>query len=117
GRELDRERARCRNTALDRLQEFREVAMAVVEARSCIGDPDDGLRQRRPRIAHGLGEGAAQIERKILVAVIGEAVPEAHRRFSHRAARSSRSSLLWRPVADGAPTSPQGRYALCRYAL
>ena len=54
-----------------------------------IGDADDRLGQHRARIAHRLRERAAQIEREIAVAVIGQAVGEAHRAFGHRSGSSA----------------------------
>src|SRR5262249_2898036 len=55
---------------------FWEMPVAIVEGGRRICDADDGLLQQRTRVAHGLREGAAQVEREIAVAVVGEAVLE-----------------------------------------
>jgi len=83
GGEGDRQRAGREHPALDCVQQFGEVAVAIVETRRRIGDADHGLRQHRTRIAHGLREGAAEIEREIAVAIIGETVLQPVRAFSH----------------------------------
>ena len=93
GRELDRQRARRQHAAFHRLQQFRKMAVTIVEARRRVGDADHRLSQHRARIAHGLREGAAQIEREVPVAVVGEAVLEAVRcvQLMRNSARGPRS--------------------------
>ena len=77
GGEFDRQRAGRQHAALHGVQHLGKVAVAVVETGRRIGDADHRLLQHRARVAHGGGEGAAQIEREIAVAVIGEAVGDA----------------------------------------
>src|SRR6185436_19245281 len=76
GGELDRQPARGEHATLDRVDQLREVAVAVIEAAPRIGDTDHGLREQRARIPHVLGERAPQVERKPGVAVVGEPARE-----------------------------------------
>src|SRR5262249_615665 len=72
----------------------------IVETRRRIGDADHGLRQHRTRVAHGLREGAAEIEREIAVAVLGETVLQPVRRFSHPCIPRSITGMRLGPQAS-----------------
>ena len=65
GREIDRQAARRQHAALHRLEQLREMPVAVVEAGAGVGDADHRPLQHFARIAHRTREGAAQIQRKI----------------------------------------------------
>ena len=66
----------AKDAALHRLDHFRKVAVAVVEAAGRMGDADDRPVQHLAAIAHGTREGAPQIKAEITVAVVGETPPE-----------------------------------------
>ena len=76
-REVDREPAGGEHAALHRLDQLGEMPVAVVEAARRLRDADHRPRQHRLRVAHRRRERAAQVERKVSVAVVGEAPPEA----------------------------------------
>ena len=78
-REFQRQAAGGEHAALHRLEQFGEVAVAVVEAARRVADADDGTHQHLVRIAHGAGEGAAEIEGEVAVAVVGQAAAETDR--------------------------------------
>ncbi len=80
---FDRQGAGRQHAALDRVQQFREMAVAIVEARWRIGDADHRLFQHGGGIAHRAGERTPQIKREIAVAVIGQAVGDAGGFFAH----------------------------------
>src|SRR4029077_4228428 len=79
----DRQRTGREHPAPHRLQQLRKMAVAVIETRRRIGDPDHWLRQQCPRVAHGLGDRTAQVEREVAVAVIGEAALQTVRVLCH----------------------------------
>ena len=70
---LDRQAAGGEHAALHRLDQLGEVAVAVVEAAARIGDADHRAGEHLARVAHALGERAAQVERERRVAVVGQA--------------------------------------------
>ena len=72
GREIERQAAGGNDAAFDCLDQFGKMPVAIVEAARRLRDADDGPRQHVGGITHRFGERAAQIERKIGVAVIGE---------------------------------------------
>jgi hypothetical protein len=72
-----RQRAGRERAALDRLDQFGEVAMAIVEAARGIGDADDRTIEHLAAVAHRARERAAQIEAEIAVAVVGQAASQA----------------------------------------
>jgi len=88
----NRQRAGRQNTALYGVEQFGEVPMAIVEARGRIRNTDDRLLQHGQRIAHRLREGPAQIEGKIAITVVGEAVRDAGGFFVHADTLCNRSS-------------------------
>ena len=61
---LDRQAAGGEHAALHRLDQLGEVAVAVVEAAARIGDADHRAGEHLARVAHALGERAAQVERE-----------------------------------------------------
>src|SRR5262245_65031643 len=81
------------------------MAMAVVEATPRVRDADDRTREGRRRVAHGSRERAPEIEREVLIAVVGEPPRQS---FAHRPSRpsprafmrSSRHRVWIRPQAD-----------------
>ena len=77
GREIDRQPARRQHAALHRVEQLRKMPVTVVEAGAGVGDADHRPLQHFARIAHRARERAPQIQRKVLVAVVGEAVFEA----------------------------------------
>ena len=83
GREIDRQAARRQHAALHRVQQLREMPVAVVEAGAGVGDADHRALQHFARITHRTREGTAQIQRKIPIAVVGEAVFEPGSAVSH----------------------------------
>ena len=70
GRELERETARRRHAALDRLQQLGEVAVAGVELGVRVGDADHGTLELLPRVAHRLGERAPHVDREVAIPVV-----------------------------------------------
>ncbi len=83
GRKFQRQRAGSEHAALDRGEQLRKMAVAIVEVRARIGDADHRLVQQRARIAHRLRERAAQVAREIAIAVIGQAVVQSDNFFRH----------------------------------
>ena len=81
-RKGQRQPAHRQHAALDRLDQLGEVPVAIVEAGKGVGDADHRPRQKIGRIPHRARKGAPQVQRKIGVAVIGEAAGEADR-FGH----------------------------------
>ena len=70
-RERHRQTAGGQHAALHRLDQLRHRAVAVVVGRTGIDDPHHRPVQHRLRVAHRFREGPAQIQREILVAVVG----------------------------------------------
>ena len=99
--------AHRQDTALDRLDQLGEMAMAIVVAGIGVGDADHRPRQHVARIAHRAGKGTPQIEREIGVAVIGE--PARQARGADRLVHAVLSSKMVRQLAAGVP--PQARAA------
>ena len=56
-RELQRQPAGLPHAALDRLRQFAQATMTVVQLAPGVEDADDGLAQRLWRVTHGAGEG------------------------------------------------------------
>ena len=83
GGKLDRQRAGGKHPAFHRVEQFRKMAVAIVEAGRGIGDADHRLFQHGAGIAHRQRKGAPQITREIAVAVIGEAERDADGFFAH----------------------------------
>ena len=83
GREIDRQSACRQHAALHRVEQLRKMPVAVVESGAGVGDADHRPLQHFARISHRPRERAAQIQRKIAVTVVGEAVFEAGRAVSH----------------------------------
>ena len=75
--ERHRQPAGGQHAALHRLDQVRHRAVAVVVGRAGVDDADHRAIQHRLRIPHRLGEGAAEIQRELAVAVVGRVAREA----------------------------------------
>jgi hypothetical protein len=58
-----------RNAALDRIEQFGEVAMAGIELGMSKGDADHRALQFGAGVAHRAGKGSAHVGREIRIAV------------------------------------------------
>lgn len=65
------------HAAFDGLKQFWKIPVAIIEAAFGGADADNRFIKRGARVTHGFCKGAAQITRKIRVAVICQALIEA----------------------------------------
>lgn len=77
GGKVHRQAAGELHAALDGVDELRHVGVARVEAAVRVDDADNGAGERVVAVAEGLDEDFAEEERKVRVAVRGEALSEA----------------------------------------
>jgi hypothetical protein len=110
GRESQRQTAGGEDAPLHRLDQFRHGAVAIVVVRAGVDDPHHGLVEHRLGIAHGFGEGLAQIQREVAVAVVGGVAGEASLGgvAGHDALMISAMSEAGANVPWSLPNAPRG---------
>ena len=80
GRKIERQPAGRDDPALDRVHQLGKVTVTVVEPARGLRNADHRPLEQARRIAHRAGERAAQVEREIRVAVVGQPACQAMRR-------------------------------------
>ncbi|MGF6297722.1 hypothetical protein OKW42_001052 [Paraburkholderia sp. WC7.3d] len=82
-RKYDRQCARREHAALDRLDHFGKVAMAVIETALRGADPDGRLVERFAGVNHRFGKRPAQIAREVVITLVRQAIVQTTRFLIH----------------------------------